>query len=68
MPCVLNAADEEAVEAFLKGKLSFSKIYPVVENVVLKHKSRKSPGLADIKAADDWARKEARDVIRAGAV
>lgn len=63
MPCVLNAADEEAVEAFLKGTLSFSKIYPVVENVVLKHKSRKSPGLADIKAADTWARQETRGLL-----
>ena len=37
LPAVLNAADEEAVEAFLSGKIGFLSIYKVVEKVVLRH-------------------------------
>ena len=63
LPCVLNAADEEAVEAFLTGYLSFSRIYKVVEKVVLKHTRIKKPALDQILAADQWAREEARKII-----
>ena len=62
-PCVLNAADEEAVEEFLKGKLAFTSIYKVVEKVVSRHKILKHPSLNDIMAVDEWAREEARSVI-----
>lgn len=63
LPCVLNAANEEAVEAFLKGHLAFSKIYKVVEKVVLRHKNIKKPGLNRILEADRWARTEAAKFI-----
>lgn len=63
MPCVLNAADEEAVEAFLEGKLSFTGIYKVVEKVILRHKIVRQPTLEDIVSVDTWARREARDAI-----
>ncbi len=63
LPCVLNAADEEAVEAFLNGRLTFSKIYKVIEKIVLKHKMIVNPRLKDILASDGWARGEARRVI-----
>ena len=55
MPAVLNAADEEAVEAFLKGKIGFLSIYKVVEKVVLRHTIVKNPSLQDILQADEWA-------------
>lgn len=63
LPCVMNAADEEAVEAFLSGRLRFLKIYDVVEKVVLKHRVIKSPALDDILKTDLWARQEARRII-----
>lgn len=66
LPCVLNAADEEAVDAFLNRKISFSNIYKVVEKIVSKHKILQTPNLSDILATDQWAREEARKVIDNG--
>jgi 1-deoxy-D-xylulose-5-phosphate reductoisomerase len=63
LPAVLIAADEEAVEAFLKGKIGFLSIYKIVEKVVLRHKIVKNPSLQDILEADKWARLEARDIL-----
>ena len=62
-PAVLNASDEEAVEAFLEGRITFLKIYSIVERVFSKHQSVKNPTLADIKEADIWAREQARKII-----
>ena len=63
-PCVLNAADEEAVDEFLKGRTAFTAIYKVVEKVVRRHKIVKSPTVKDIMAADVWARQEARNILK----
>ncbi len=63
LPCVLNAADEEAVEAFLNKRISFSGIYKVVEKVVLKHKIKENPMLKDIQATDQWAREETKRLV-----
>lgn len=60
---VLNAADEEAVEAFLKGKIAFNSIYKVVEKVVSQHKIIRQPDLKEIIAADVWAREESRHYL-----
>lgn len=63
-PAVLNAADEEAVEAFLKGDLSFTSIYKVVEKVVVRHKTIQNPSLACILEADCTARQDAKVLIK----
>ncbi len=63
-PCVLNAADEEAVDEFLKGNISFTSIYKVVEKVLTRHKIIKQPSLGEILEADAQARHEARAIIR----
>lgn len=63
MPAVLNAADEEAVDAFLKGKLDFPGIYKVVEKVILRHRIVELPSMRDILEADCWARQEARKTL-----
>ena len=47
-PACLNAADEEAVFAFLDGKISFDKIEKIVFEVVENHNSTSNPGLDDI--------------------
>ena len=63
MPAVLNAADEVVVEAFLKGRIDYLRIYKVVEKVVLRHKIEKNPSLDTILESDQWARLEAGKLI-----
>jgi 1-deoxy-D-xylulose-5-phosphate reductoisomerase len=63
LPCVLNAADEEAVDAFLKERIGFTAIYKVIEKVVSRHKITKNPSLDDIYAADHWARVQIKEMI-----
>jgi len=63
MPSVLNAADEEAVNAFLTKKIKFLSIYKVVEKVILRHTIVKNPSLSAILEADQWARIEAQKMI-----
>jgi len=55
-PAVLNAADEEAVAAFLNGQLSFTGIHRMVSEALDEHQVVSGPGLKDIEAADRWAR------------
>ena len=57
MPCVLNAANEVAVKAFLDKKISFTKISEVIRKTMDKHILIKSPNLEDILSTDRWARK-----------
>jgi len=64
LPAVLNAADQQAVQAFLDGEIRFSDIYPVVVRVVEKHRSIRNPGLPEIVASENWANAVAREVIR----
>ncbi len=63
LPSVLNASNEEAVDAFLRGKIKFSKIYQIVEKVVKKHKIVKSPSLEEILDADQWARQQSKQEL-----
>jgi len=62
-PCALNAADEEAVDAFLNRKLKFCDIYGVVERVVNHHRSINRPDLKAVFEADAWAREQAKSII-----
>ncbi len=54
-PAVLNAANEEAVNAFLAGEIAFSRIIPTVE-LVLGAFEGSGETLEEILAADRWAR------------
>ena len=60
MPAVLNAANEQAVALFLEEKIGFLDIPRLIERVCDRHQSdhRTNPSLADIIAADQWARQE----------
>jgi 1-deoxy-D-xylulose-5-phosphate reductoisomerase len=60
LPGVFNAANEVAVEAFLKEQISFSRIWGIVEEVMQSHRTEKNPSLKAIVAADEWARGEAK--------
>lgn len=65
MPAVLNAANEVAVELFLKESIGFTQIASVVEAVMNEHNTVKDPDLDDILEADDWGRSRAREIGRA---
>ena len=57
-PCVLNAANEAAVAAFLAGACRFDEIVPLVERAVDAAPRPASPSLDDLVALDGWAREE----------
>ena len=64
-PGVFNAANEEAVAAFLDGRLSFLGIGDVVAAVLGEHDGVSAPDLDAVLAAEDWARHRARERIGA---
>ena len=55
---VLNAVNEEAVQAFLKGVVKFPQITELCERAVSEHPFIGDPTLEDILRLDAWARKE----------
>jgi 1-deoxy-D-xylulose-5-phosphate reductoisomerase len=59
---VLNAANEVAVESFLKGSIRFTDMPKIIEAVVFSHKTKQSPSIEDILSADQWARERANEV------
>ena len=63
LPTVLNAADEEAVKAFLNNKVSFIKMFEIVEKVVCDYKNIINPTLEDIRLADIEARAIINELI-----
>ncbi|MGV9269246.1 1-deoxy-D-xylulose-5-phosphate reductoisomerase [Kitasatospora sp. NPDC003701] len=70
VPAVFNAANEECVEAFLKGRLAFTGIVDTVAKVVAEHgqydSGRGAAGTSltveDVLHAEDWARARAREL------
>ncbi|NLM13738.1 MAG: 1-deoxy-D-xylulose-5-phosphate reductoisomerase [Epulopiscium sp.] len=56
MPTVLNAANEIAVERFLKREIQFLDIPLMIEKAMEAHNTIMYPTLSDILAADQWAR------------
>ncbi len=54
-PAVLSAADEIAVNAFLEGRIPFTGIYKVVEQVLSKHEPGQGIDAEEILDADRWA-------------
>ncbi|MDF2634965.1 MAG: 1-deoxy-D-xylulose 5-phosphate reductoisomerase [Pelosinus sp.] len=65
LPCVFNAANEEAVYAFLAGKLRYLDIFSVIQSVMESHKIISIPDLNDIYDADLWSRMQAKEVLKA---
>ncbi|OGB89267.1 1-deoxy-D-xylulose-5-phosphate reductoisomerase [candidate division WOR-1 bacterium RIFCSPHIGHO2_01_FULL_53_15] len=56
LPAILNAANEEAVNQFLKGRFNFDQIAVKIKAVMGQYQSKESPALNDILAADQAAR------------
>lgn len=48
MPTVFNAANEKAVDLFLKRQISYPRIARIVENAMLRHQVLQNPSLEDI--------------------
>jgi 1-deoxy-D-xylulose-5-phosphate reductoisomerase len=67
-PAVFNAANEECVAAFLAGRIPFTGIVNTVARVVSEHdgSGRQLTGIADVLAADAWARARARQLAGTG--
>ncbi len=63
MPVVLNAANEIAVDAFLKGKINFTDIVKVVEKTMSRHRIIDQPGIDEILNADIESREISKSYI-----
>lgn len=63
MPCILNAANEIVVEAFLHDQISFLGMSDVIEQTMQKVSYIKSPGYEDYVATDKLARIIAKELI-----
>jgi 1-deoxy-D-xylulose-5-phosphate reductoisomerase len=61
-PCVLNAANEIAVHAFLRGDLSFTGIARVIESTLAELPAKPVRHFSDLYEADAQAREVARGV------
>lgn len=63
MPAVLNAANEEAVEAFLEKRINFTKIADIVSKTMSVVDRGNEESLDDILQADKEARQVAKELI-----
>lgn len=62
-PAVFNASNEEAVAAFLRGRIPFGRIAETIEQVLEAHRIEPVRDLETVRAADGWARARAREVL-----
>ncbi len=67
MPAVLNAANEEAVGAYLAERIPFLAIPKIIERTMASHTPWEAKEVADVLAADAWSREMARRLIKAAA-
>jgi 1-deoxy-D-xylulose-5-phosphate reductoisomerase len=63
--CTLNAADEVAVEAFLKERISFPGIAAVVEETLERVPTRQPSSIDEVLEIDERSRVAAREVVAA---
>ena len=63
IPCILNAANEIAVDAFLKEKVSFTRMPEIIEETISRVCFIQKPDLQDYIETDREGRKIAVDII-----
>lgn len=63
IPAVLNAANEIAVDAFLNGRIGFTRIATMVEEVLGRYVPPPPATLGDVYDVDAQARRAARDLM-----
>ena len=61
-PAAFNAANEVAVELFLEGRIPFGRVAEVIERTVAGHIVGRADTLEAVRAADEAARRLAREV------
>lgn len=61
-PTVFNAANEIAVDRFLRGEIQFLHIEEIIERTIEQHDVIQAPELTAIDEADRWARNIAREL------
>ena len=64
IPCAMNAANEVAVAAFLRGEIRFTQIPFVIEKTIEKCNFAASPSIEDIFATDSQAKMHAEEITR----
>jgi 1-deoxy-D-xylulose-5-phosphate reductoisomerase len=62
-PCVLNAADEVAVEAYLEGRITLGSAPEILARVLDAHAVEPVDSLAQLREVDSRARAAARDAV-----
>lgn len=62
-PAILNAANEIAVAAFLKGRIGFLEIAAIVGDILVKYQPASPASLADLFIVDEDARRYATERI-----
>lgn len=62
-PAAVNAADEEAVNAFLSGRIPFGAISTVLEKVLKRFQAVPATGFEVLEKADSLARQLAREIM-----
>ena len=67
-PVCLNAANEEAVYAFLDGKINYCDIYKIVEKMLSGHNAVLSPDIDEIFEIDNEIRVKTCEYINCGLV
>lgn len=63
LPCVMNAANEIAVDAYLHQACSFTDIDEIVARVMDAHTREDVTSFEQLSDLDQWARKEARRIL-----
>ncbi len=63
-PCVMNAANEIAVDSFLNHKIGFADMTCVIEEVIQKIELIQKPDLDVLEVMDRRARREAREIVK----
>ena len=63
LPCVMNAANEEAVALFLNRKIRFTDIFDIVENTVRSYRNLANPTLSEIEETNLSVREAVKSAI-----
>ena len=66
LPAIFNAANEEAVAAFISGRINFTDIIATVEEMITQYEGQSLPALrdlADVSAIEDDARRQTQQLI-----
>jgi len=63
-PCIMNAANECVVNAFLNNRIRFLEMPDIIEHVIRKMVYIPEPSLEDLYASDEEARKYVNELIK----